>query len=124
MLRFVGGVAAGLAAGCALILLGFAVISFAEGAHRGHPADAAHQPVRLAGAEATRLGGAHVELGLWTGSIREDCRGGCDDLSGPEAVRSVRVLDAAGQCVVCRRVSRFATKDLEAAPLLSGGARE
>lgn len=121
--KLLGGFATGLTGCCVLI----AVILFGSswlGVGSRNEAASGVVPVRLAGRTASQLGGARVEVDLWGDVIREDCRGVCDDLSDVGAVRAVRITDAAGRCVDCRRVKLLDSKAVETPPLLTRGSHD
>lgn len=103
MFRFIGGVAAGLlSVGAAAFLLSVAdgQVANLERLSRGSVERAI---LTGHGAEISRRGGVDVMLEDPRLLIRQRCRGVCDDLTPTRDFRWVRILDAKGDCVVCRR---------------------
>jgi hypothetical protein len=111
--------AAGFLAGLAAFFVAFIGIGVAqEGLRwRNDPLHGRPSPFRLAGAEATRLGAASVEVGLGDRRVREDCRGGCDDLITRGVVESLRLTDAGGGCVFCRASDVWSGRRVTGGPL-------
>jgi hypothetical protein len=110
VLRFVLGLAVG--AGGATVIL-FLCVVFLQDIQTGDVL------VTTAGDDISAAGGERLVIRRRSGVIDEACNGGCDDLRldnqlRGNAVREVRVLDAAGRCVVCRTGGR----------LVFGGTRE
>ena len=118
--RFAGGVAAGLAiipAFVALLLVGFICLAtgyslLAEHLHQprvSRGSKPARPTITLAGRDVTHAKGAVVILQSDDRVVRQDCRDVCDDvtLEAPQDLVSVRILDAKGDCVLCRENLRI-----------------
>lgn len=104
MLRFIGGYVVGLV-GLGLIAL---ILVLADGQlsnlERGTRSPIERATLTGRGADVTRHGGVDVVLRDLHLLIRQRCRGVCDDLTPSVDFRWVRVTDAKGDCVVCRRL--------------------
>jgi hypothetical protein len=98
--RFVGGVVVGsVLAGMLAILLIVAVFA------RNHLLLTPDTRIRVAGADVSAAGGRQTYIEQERRRLRQDCRGTCDDLflRGGYDVRIVRIVDAKGRCIVCRK---------------------
>lgn len=64
------------------------------------------------GGDLTAHGGKALVVERRSGVIRQTCNGGCDDLrvvnlGRGNGLRELRVLNAAGECVACRRGAQY-----------------
>ena len=107
LLRFAAGFATGaVAVPAGLFLLTLCVwrgLAFAS-AFVPHPSD---PELQLAfgghGAELRQRGASDIVFESHDEIVRQHCRDLCDDISPPGSYGSVRVLDAGGRCIICRK---------------------
>ena len=103
VLRFLGGVAVGFIGLLALVLGVFFVGDRLEILKHDHRPALEKAVLTGRGADISRHGGVDVVVEEPGFVMRQRCRGPCDDVSPSPAGWAVRVLDASGRCVVCRR---------------------
>lgn len=62
-------------------------------------------PMTIRGADLSQIGAAEVMFEGRGSVVTEHCHEACDDLVLPGSPDGVRVLDAQGHCIICRRFS-------------------
>lgn len=104
LIKFAGGVLVGA---CLLAPFGFFSLGWAGNVLTWTdlgPGKVERSMLTGRGADLTQHGVVDLTLRSQGRLVRLRCRGACDDLSeADDAVKSVRALDAAGECVACRR---------------------